>query len=139
MEQLRTTLGELGLSVRFAPIAIDAYEHWVGQQGKPRHIVTLLARAIRAEHIARVTRIIAEHGLNIDKIARLSGRMPLATCASPTNACVEFSVRAKPRTSPACAPRCSSSPPSSTSTSPIRRTASFVATAAWWRSTWTAP
>jgi len=93
MEQLRAALHELGLAVRFVPVSEQAYSNWVGQQGKPRHIVTLLARAIRAEHIARVTRIIAEHGLNIDKIARLSGRMPLAACASPTNACVEFSVR----------------------------------------------
>lgn len=93
MEQLRAALHELGLAVRFAPVAADAYRHWVGQQGKPRHIVTLLARAIRAEHIARVAGIIAAHGLNIDKIARLSGRVSLAEHGPRANACVEFSVR----------------------------------------------
>lgn len=93
MEELRTALTALGLAVRFAPVSAEAYGSWVGQQGKPRHIVTLLARTILAEHIARVTRIIAEHGLNIDKIARLSGRVPLVPDGERSNACVEFSVR----------------------------------------------
>lgn len=93
MEELRTALNALGLTVRFAPVSAEAYGSWVGQQGKPRHIVTLLARTILAEHIARVTRIIAEHGLNIDKIARLSGRVPLVPDGERSNACVEFSVR----------------------------------------------
>ena len=93
MEELRTALGALGLTVRFEPVAADAYRHWVGQQGKPRHIVTLLGRTIRAEHIARITGVIADHGLNIDKIARLSGRVPLHGDGRPSNACVEFSVR----------------------------------------------
>ncbi len=93
MEELRTALNALGLAVRFAPVSAEAYGSWVGQQGKPRHIVTLLARTILAEHIARVTRIIADHGLNIDKIARLSGRVPLPPNGARANACVEFSVR----------------------------------------------
>ncbi|TNC92545.1 MAG: phosphoserine phosphatase SerB, partial [Thalassolituus sp.] len=63
------------------------------QQGKPRHIITLLARTIEAGAIARVTTIAAEHGLNIDQINRLSGRVPLDNVADTTRACVEFSVR----------------------------------------------
>ncbi|MFZ5654348.1 MAG: phosphoserine phosphatase SerB [Pseudomonadota bacterium] len=93
MEELRAALRALGLEVRFEPVTAAAYEHWVGQQGKPRHIVTLLGRTIRAAHIARVTGIIAAHGLNIDKIARLSGRVPLQADGQKSNACVEFSVR----------------------------------------------
>lgn len=93
MEELRATLRALGLAVRFEPVSDAAYRHWVGQQGKPRHIVTLLARAILAEHIARVTAVISAHGLNIDKIVRLSGRVPLASTVRDGKACVEFSVR----------------------------------------------
>lgn len=93
MEELRDTLRALGLEVRFEPVSDAAYRHWVGQQGKPRHIVTLLARAILAEHIARVTAVISAHGLNIDKIVRLSGRVALASAAGDSKACVEFSVR----------------------------------------------
>jgi phosphoserine phosphatase len=84
---------ELGLSVSFTPVTPESYDHWVAQQGKPRHIITLLARTIEAGAIARVTTIAAEHGLNIDQINRLSGRVPLDNVADTTRACVEFSVR----------------------------------------------
>ncbi|MCA6064795.1 phosphoserine phosphatase SerB [Thalassolituus marinus] len=84
---------ELGLSVRFTPVTPESYEHWVQGQGKPRHIITLLARTIEAEAISRVTAIVAKHGLNIDQINRLSGRVPLEQAESNTRACVEFSVR----------------------------------------------
>ncbi|MFY9178346.1 MAG: phosphoserine phosphatase SerB [Venatoribacter sp.] len=84
---------ELGLKVSFTPVTPESYELWVAQQGKPRHIVTLLARTIEASAIARVTAIVAEHGLNIDQINRLSGRVSLQKPEQQTRACVEFSVR----------------------------------------------
>lgn len=84
---------ELGLSVRFTPVTPESYEQWVAGQGKPRHIITLLARTVEAQAIARVTAIVAEHGLNIDQINRLSGRVPLVQTEVNTRACVEFSVR----------------------------------------------
>lgn len=83
----------LGLSVRFSPIDETDYEHWVQGQGKPRYIVTLLARMIRAEHLAAVTAVVAASQLNIDRIDRLSGRVPLDGVHRQTKACVEFSVR----------------------------------------------
>ena len=86
----------LGLTVSFTPVDSESYEHWVSGQGKDRHIITLLARTISAEHIARITAIVAEHGLNIDNITRLTGRVPLEEeldSSIPTRACVEFSVR----------------------------------------------
>lgn len=86
----------LGMQVRFQPVTEESYDQWVSQQGKPKHIVTLLARRIRAEHIARVTAVTAEHGLNIDNINRLSGRIPLNLIEAHSKACVEFSVRGTP-------------------------------------------
>jgi phosphoserine phosphatase len=87
---------ELGLTVSFTPVDSESYEQWVSGQGKDRHIITLLARTISAKHIARITAIVAEHGLNIDNITRLTGRVPLEQeldNSIPTRACVEFSVR----------------------------------------------
>lgn len=84
---------ELDLRVRFQPITEDSYGNWVGQQGKDRHIVTLLARRITAEQIAEVTAVASEHGLNIDNISRLSGRVELESDNDKTKACVEFSAR----------------------------------------------
>ena len=88
---------ELDLKIKFAPITPEEYMEWVGAQGKERHIITLLGRFLDADHLARLTRIIRDHGLNIDVITRLSGRIPLETRVdAPTMACVEFSVRGTP-------------------------------------------
>ncbi len=87
---------ELDQQVKFTPIAADEYAQWVSGQGKARHIVTLLARRITAEHIARVSTITARHGLNIDHIDRLSGRIPEGLPADRGKGCIEFSVRGEP-------------------------------------------
>lgn len=87
---------ELDLQIRFQPISEESYSHWITQQGKDRHIVTLLARRITSEQIAEVTAIASEHGLNIDDISRLSGRVELGEQQTQSKACVEFSARGTP-------------------------------------------
>ncbi|WP_289083653.1 phosphoserine phosphatase SerB [uncultured Spongiibacter sp.] len=84
---------EMGLQVRFLPVSADSYQQWVAGQGKQRHIVTLLARKISAQHIAHVTEIVSRYGLNIDRIDRLSGRVPLEGGDEQSKASVELSVR----------------------------------------------
>ena len=84
---------ELGLQARFTPIDEDSYSAWVAGQGKPKHIITLLARKLAASHLASVTQAISRHGLNIDRIERLSGRIPLGNQPSGGQACVEISAR----------------------------------------------
>ena len=90
----------LGIQVRFQTISNDNYAHWVEQQGKTRHIVTLLARQVSAAQIAELTAITSKHGLNIDSINRLSGRVALdvlkGEVENTNSACVEFSVRGMP-------------------------------------------
>ncbi|RDE18443.1 phosphoserine phosphatase SerB [Motiliproteus coralliicola] len=86
----------MGMNTRFDPVDQADYSRWVEGQGKSRHIITLLARRINAGHIAKVTRIAADHGLNIDNISRLSGRVQLDDGEESTKACVEFSVRGEP-------------------------------------------
>lgn len=89
---------EMSVSVRFRPVAGDAYEDWVGTEGHARYIVTLLARQITAEQLADVTAIIAGHGLTIENIARLSGRQSVAGEQSreSSRACIELTVRGEP-------------------------------------------
>jgi phosphoserine phosphatase len=83
---------ELELQVRFTPVSKKALEHWILSQGKDRFIITVLGRAISARHLSRVSAIIAGHGLNVDRIERLSGRLSLALHTANTNACVELRV-----------------------------------------------
>ncbi len=88
---------ELGVNVRFNPITEQDYTTWVGMQGKNRYIITILARKLTAKQIAGVTRIVADQGMNIDDIKRLTGRIPLDEDARTPKASVEFSVRGTPR------------------------------------------
>ncbi|EJN21424.1 phosphoserine phosphatase SerB [Pseudomonas sp. GM78] len=84
---------ELDQQVRFTPVSEEDYQQWVGNQGKKRHIVTLLTRKVTAGQLQAVSSITAKYGLNIDHIDRLSGRMPLDTPADKGKGCIEFSVR----------------------------------------------
>ena len=93
MKELLFKASELGVMIRFTPISEEDYEAWVGRQGKNRYIITLLGRTVSARHIAEVTAMVAEHGLNIDAIKRLTGRMPLHEDDRAAKACIELSVR----------------------------------------------
>ena len=93
MKELLFKATELGVSIGFAPVSDDEYEEWVGRQGKNRYILTILGRSIGASQIEAVSRTIASHGLNIDNIRRLTGRMSLRNPVSSMRSCIEFSIR----------------------------------------------
>ncbi len=86
---------ELDIQIRFSKINKEQFDHWAAAQAKERFIITILGREITAEQLSRVTTIISENNLNIDRIERLSGRLSLAT-ASNANACIEFRVSGQP-------------------------------------------
>lgn len=96
MKELLFKSYELGINIRFKPIPEEQYTYWVGQQGKNRHIITLLGRELTARQIAEATKIIAQQHLNIDSIHRLTGRIPLEPDARAPKACIELSVRGTP-------------------------------------------
>lgn len=100
LDAIRATAKHNELKLKAKPIADGDYDHWVGRQGKPRHILTLLTRSLTAKQLATVTRVIADQGLNIDVIHRLSGRPPRPgsehDTGQPKRACVEFWLRGEP-------------------------------------------
>lgn len=55
-----------------------------------------------SQTIAAVTGILAEQGLNIDAIKRLTGRIPLDERKANVRACIEFSVRGTPAKGKRC-------------------------------------
>jgi phosphoserine phosphatase len=85
------------LQLRITPVDDEQYDAWVARQGKPRFILTLLARRLAAAHLAAVSGVIAAQGLNIDIITRLSGRPPRVDDGRLRRACVEFSIRGQPK------------------------------------------
>src|SRR5437016_132976 len=97
LKDLLFTAHHANLQLRIAPVDDDQYDAWVARQGKPRFILTLLARRLAAKHLAAVSAVIADQGLNIDIITRLSGRPPRIDDSQPRRACVEFSIRGQPK------------------------------------------
>ncbi len=84
---------QLSLQINFTPIEEAEYERWVGLQGKPRYIVTLLGRKLTAHNLSHIAKVVSNNGFNIDGITRLSGRFSLNLPNSHRRACVEFSIR----------------------------------------------
>jgi phosphoserine phosphatase serB len=97
MKDLLFKASELGVVIRFYPVSVEEYEHWVSMQGKNRYILTLLGRKLSARQIGAVSTILAEQGMNIDSIRRLTGRIPLDEKKANIRACIEFSVRGTPK------------------------------------------
>ncbi len=83
---------EMGMQIRFTAISADEYRAWVGSQGKRRFLVTLLGPSIEAAHLAAVSGVVARHGLNIDRIDRLSGRTPLESADDTGRVCIELAT-----------------------------------------------
>jgi len=86
---------DLGVQIHFSAVPLTQYEAWVREAGKDRRMITLLGRKLTAAQIARVAALVAEHGLNIDVIHRLSGRVSLQQPAAHPKACVELTVRGR--------------------------------------------
>lgn len=82
---------EVGIHVRFKAISGEDYESWVLSQSKHRFLITMLGPEITAGHVADVSGIVAQAGLNIDRIERLSGRTPL-DADGPSRFCVELAI-----------------------------------------------
>ena len=57
--EVESCVSELKMRAKFLPISEQRYQQWVEQQGKPRHIVTLLARKIEAQHLAALTAVVS--------------------------------------------------------------------------------
>ena len=94
MKELLFKITDLGsISIGFSPISDEEYEAWAGRQGRNRYILTIIGRSLSAEQIHAATNVISAHGLNIDAIKRLTGRMSIMHPEKNVRACVEFSVR----------------------------------------------
>ena len=92
-EALQTFASGHGLQLGWQDIDTDSYGDWVSAQGQSRYITTLLARKITAGQLAQVTAVFARHGIGIDGITRLSGRVPIGELPPLSKACVEFTLR----------------------------------------------
>ena len=85
---------EIGIMIRFSPISMERYDNWVCLQGRrKRYIVTLLGEELLPADISIVAKLAAKHQMNIEKISRLTGRVPLNINQRPNRSCIELSIR----------------------------------------------
>ena len=92
---LQATAEKFSVTLRSTRVSAGDYEEWVGGQGKARYILTLLAQSFTGGQIAAVTELISRHGLNIDAVQRLSGRIPLGDGVAQSRTSVQMSLRGK--------------------------------------------
>ena len=92
-EDCRQAFTPMGLKVRAKAVEQKDYDHWVNQHGQQKHVLTLLAREISAEVLAKVTSVLSDNSLDIYHITRLTGRIPLESLDKGAQACIEFLVR----------------------------------------------
>lgn len=97
LKELLFKANELGITVTFRPVSEQDYSTWVGLQGKNKYIITVLARRITAKMLALITQAVADQGMNIDDLKRLTGRIPLDESMRVPKASVEISVRGTPK------------------------------------------
>ena len=97
MKELLFKAEELNVNIGFSPISDDEYESWVDHQGKNRYILTVIGRTLSAKQIAAATKIIADQGLNIDFIRRMTGRISIKHPERNVRSCIEFSLRGNPK------------------------------------------
>ncbi|MEM1435904.1 MAG: phosphoserine phosphatase SerB [Pseudomonadota bacterium] len=98
---LEADLGALlraeGVPATFQTISHQRYSDWVAAQGKTRYVLTLLARGVYAEQLAVIATIMRDHGLNIETVRRLTGRLPVGRLDSPDQqTSIEFILRGTP-------------------------------------------
>lgn len=91
---------ETDMTIKFTPVTQEDYANWQHDEGKPRYIISLLSRKITAKQVATLMQIVANDGLIIDHISRLSGR-PSLNESDSNQSCVEFSLRGSPKDSEA--------------------------------------
>lgn len=84
---------DTGVAITLAEVSLGQYREWAAAQGRPRYIVTLLARQLLARQLLAIQAVVRAHGLTVRRITRLSGRPDLDADAAEDRAIVEFELR----------------------------------------------
>ena len=69
LKDILFTAYKLDQQVRFTPVSEEDYQQWVGNQGKKRHIVTLLTRKVTAGQLQAVSAITGTMMISISSVA----------------------------------------------------------------------
>jgi phosphoserine phosphatase len=87
----------LGLKLTFSHIAPEQYDSWVQAQRRKQYIITLLGRTLNVRHLAAISGLVHEHGLEVQNTRRLSARKPLGRGLRSGVTCLEYVLRGDPK------------------------------------------
>lgn len=93
IEALSALAREREVTFEHQLVGTQAYDDWVQKQGQPRYILTLLADGLLASQLTALSAVVAEHGLNIQDISRLSNRLSLRDVGARRQVSVEMTLR----------------------------------------------
>ena len=93
ISEIESTLSHSDIRLKYSQVSDKDYANWVAGHGQPKHVITLIARTLSAKSIASVSEVLANHGLDIYHVTRLTGRIPIDKIPDQTRACVEFIAR----------------------------------------------
>lgn len=92
-EELKDLGQKLDVKIENRHVESEQYQKWVDRHGEPRYIVTLVGKKIESAHLARLSEVLVEYELNIDRITRLSGRVSVQDEKPDQVASIEVSCR----------------------------------------------
>ncbi|NWB97245.1 phosphoserine phosphatase SerB [Pseudomonas gingeri] len=78
--------------VRFNRLSEAEHQDWLATSGRKRHVATLMSRQVSAEQLQQVVAITARHGLEVERIERLSAHSPSAAASALSKSCFELSL-----------------------------------------------
>lgn len=92
-DTLEDELEALGVNLDTFTLSEAQYATYMQREVHARHVLSLLARRVTVEQLARVTVIAQAHGLQVESVKRLSGITPLQ---GGDKACVELTLLGEP-------------------------------------------
>lgn len=93
---LEAACTRLGVQAHIQAMAMPEYAHWAQAQAQPRYVLSVLTHGLVAAQLHEVTRIVASHGLEVERIDRLSTPAYLDGATSATHGCVDVRLQGSP-------------------------------------------
>jgi phosphoserine phosphatase len=93
--KLQAMCEPLKLQAGFRSLSTQHYQAWAQGQAQPRHVLSLFGEGLTASQLHRVTHIASTHGLEVERIDRLSAPACLSS-AQAGPGCVELRLQGAP-------------------------------------------
>jgi len=95
-EKLLAACEGLEVDAHIQKLDMPGYEHWSRAQAQPRYVLSLLTHGLTAGQLHQVSAIAGNHGLDVERIDRLSAAAYLDGATPASHGCVEIRLKGSP-------------------------------------------